>query len=118
MRKRALGVVAGTIMTLAVASAAFAAVPSHISIGFNHSTEFFHGAVTSSNTECQAHRTVKVFKETANGPSLQGSVMSDSNGRWKIEVMHAHGHYFAMTPKQTVMSTDCGKAKSQSIDVM
>jgi hypothetical protein len=72
------------------------AVPSTISIRFNHDTESFHGVVRSSDAECQAGRVVKVYQETATGPALQGRVMTNADGVWKIEVMHAGGHYFAL----------------------
>jgi len=118
MRKRALVLVAGTIIAFASMTSAFAAVTSTISIGYNHDTEFFHGVVGSSNTECQAGRVVKVYQETSNGPSLQGRVMSNADGSWKVEVMHAGGHYFALVPAEKVMHTHCGRAKSRSVDVM
>ncbi len=89
MRRAAMVVIAGAIMAFTVATTAFAAVPSTISAGYNHSTENFHGNVSSSNTECQAGRTVKVYLEGMNGPELQGHVMSNANGHWKLEVMHA-----------------------------
>ena len=118
MRKRAIVVAAGMIIALATVTAAFAAVPGTISIGFNHDTEFFHGVVRSSDAECQAGRPVKVFRQTANGPALQGRVMTNTNGAWKIEVMYAGGHYFALAPAVKVMHTHCGRAKSRTVDVM
>jgi len=118
MRRRILVVVAAAIMALAVMNVASAAVPSNVSIRYNTGTQLFHGVVSSSDAECEAGRVVKVFKETAGGPSLQGKAMSKSNGHWKLEVMHASGHYFAVAPKEKVMHTTCGKAKSSTIDVM
>ena len=118
MRRGALTVVIAAVLTVFAAQAAWAAVPSTISIGYNHTSETFHGKVGSSNTECVAHRTVKVFKQTPNGPQLQGRTMSDDHGAWKIEVMHASGHYFAVAAMQTVMGTACAKAKSRTVDVM
>jgi len=118
MRKRALVLIAGTVIALASVGVAFAAVPSTVSLGYNHDTEFFHGAVRSADAECQAGRTVKVYQETANGPALQGRVMTDADGNWRIEVMHASGHYFAVAPAQKVMHTNCGRAKSRTVDVM
>ena len=118
MRRTALVLIAGAIMALTGPLAAFAAVPSTISVGYNHTTEFFHGVVHSSDAECQAGRTVKVYLDGANGAELQGRVLSDENGRWKIEVMHAEGHYFAKVPAEKVMHTRCGRAKSRIVDVM
>ena len=118
MRRRALIGLAAAIMALAGPIAASAAVPSTISVAYNHQTEFFHGAVRSGNAECKAGRTVRVFKQTASGPQLEGKSLSTSTGGWRIEVMHAHGHYFAVTPKQKVMHTHCDRAKSKTVDVM
>jgi hypothetical protein len=119
MRRRALMVVvAAALLCLAATQTAFAGVAGTVSIGYNTTTESFHGKVASSNTECVAHRAVKVFKETASGPQLQGRVMSDDHGGWKLEVMHAHGHYYAVAVKQTIMTTDCARAKSRTVDVM
>ncbi len=111
-------VVVGALMSLAATQAASAAVASHLSIGFNHQTEHFHGRVSSSDAECTAGRTVKLFKKTSNGRVLQGKVTSSPDGTWKIEVMHVHGKYFAVAPAQKVMHTACGRARSRTIDVM
>jgi len=118
MRRKALTITAAAVMALGLAQTASAAVKSHVSIRWNQKTERFHGKVTASNAECVAGRTVKLFKKTANGRSLEGRVLSNSKGRWRIEVMHAHGHYFAVTPKHKVMHTECGRARSKTIDVM
>ena len=118
MRKRAIVLIAGACIALASVNVAFAAVPSTTSIGYNQSTENFHGVVHSSDAECVAGRTVKVYKHTASGPALQGRVTSNAQGGWKIEVMHAQGHYFAVAPKQKAMHTHCGRARSRTVDVM
>ena len=118
MRRTAVVVVMGAIMTLVGMQSAFAAVASQISVAYNADTELFHGRVSSADAECQAGRTVKVFKETADGRALEGRVMSKPDGHWKIEVMHAHGHYFAVTPKEKIMHTICDRAKSRVVDVM
>jgi hypothetical protein len=112
--------VTGTVLTLALAGAgvASAAASSTISIGWNANTMHFHGAVSSSNAECEAGRTVKVFKERASGNVLEGKTTSKSDGSWRVEVMHAHGHYFARTPQQKIMSVTCGGDRSRTIDVM
>jgi hypothetical protein len=118
MKSRALTVALGAIMALALSNVASAAVPSRITVGYNHNTERFHGLVRSSDAECQAGRIVRVFKKTAGGRVLQGKTMTNAQGNWKVEVMHAHGRYVAVTPKQKVMHTTCGKAKSRVVDVM
>jgi len=105
-------------MAIGVSAAAHAAVPSTISIGYNQATETFHGMVRSSDAECEGGRTVKVYLQTPNGPELQGTVTANANGGWKLEVMHAQGHYVAKAPKDKVMHTTCGKAKSRTVDVM
>jgi hypothetical protein len=118
MRRTAVVVAMGAVMTLAGMQSAFAAVASQISAAYNADTEMFHGKVSSANAECQAGRAVKVFKETANGRELQGMTTSSEHGGWKVEVMHAGGHYFAVTPKEKVMHTTCDRAKSDTVDVM
>jgi hypothetical protein len=118
MRRRAGVLVVAAIMALGTAQIAAAVVSSHISIAYNHTTQRFHGRVTSSNAECQSGRTVRLFKKTASGRSLQGKTKTGKKGGWNIEVMHASGHYFAVTPQQTIMSVSCGSARSTTIDVM
>jgi hypothetical protein len=118
MRRRLLIVLVVAAMSLGAAQTAFAAATSHISIFFNQSTSVFHGRVTSPNSECHAGRTVKLFKKTASGRVLQGKTLTGSRGRWHIDVMHPHGHYFAVTPRQKIMNTTCGRAVSRTIDVM
>ena len=118
MRRRAMILVASAAMALAGMQAAFAVVSSDISIAYNHDTEKFHGRVTSADAECQAGRTVRLFKKTATGRELQGKTLSREKGGWRIEVMHPHGHYFAVTPDQKIMHTMCGRARSRTIDVM
>ena len=118
MRRRVLVLLAAAIMALVGMQSAFAVVSSSISIAYNHTTERFHGKVTSSNHECQAGRTVKLFKKTSSGSSLEGKTLSKRDGTWRIEVMHAHGHYYAVTPQQKIMHTTCGRARSKTVDVM
>ena len=118
MRRKAVTLAAAAVMALGLAQTASAAVQSHISIAWNASTERFHGKVTATNTECIAGRTVKLFKKTSSGRSLEGKTLSNSKGVWRIEVMHPKGHYFAVTPLQKIMNTECGRAQSKTIDVM
>jgi len=118
MRKLMLAGVLAAAIGLVGASQASAAVASKVSITWNATAERFHGKVTSSNAECVPDRTVKLFKVTADGPVLQGKTHTGAEGRWHIELMHAHGHYFARTPMQTVMGVVCGGDRSSTIDVM
>lgn len=118
MKRTAVVVAMGAIMTLAGMQGAFAAVSSQISARYNADTQMFHGKVSSANAECRAGRTVKVFKETASGRMLEGMATSNAQGGWKVEVMHAGGMYFAVSPKEKVMHTTCGRAKSDTVDVM
>jgi hypothetical protein len=97
---------------------AFAAVSSDISAAYNQGTEMFSGKVTSPDAECQAGRTVKLFKQTPAGRTLEGKIMTNANGGWKVDVMHAGGHYFAVTPQEEIMHTTCRKARSETVDVM
>lgn len=120
MRRRGLSVIAlAMIVTLFGGNAALAAVPSTISIRFNHDTEHFKGKLSSSDAECEAGRIVKLYEKTANGRTLQGKTTSKANGNWNIELMQAEGLYFAVTPKYKAMQgTTCGRAVSPDEDVM
>ena len=118
MRRGLVAVLLAATVGLIGAPSASAAVASTITIRWNATTERFHGKVSSSNAECVGHRTVKLFKVTADGPVLQGKTQTGPLGRWHIELMHAHGHYFAKTPKQTIMSVVCAADRSPTIDVM
>ena len=40
--------------------------------------------------------------------------MSKANGSWRIEVMHAGGHYYAVTPKHKAMHATCGATSLRS----
>ena len=118
MRRAVVVVAMGAIMVLAGMQPAFAVVSSDVSAAFNQNTEKFHGTVTSPNAECQAGRTVKLFKQTAAGRTLEGKTMSNANGGWKVEVMHAGGNYFAVAPEAKIMHNTCLKATSDTVDVM
>ncbi len=118
MRRHLIVLLMTVAVSLVGAQAAFAAVASHITAAYNTSTEKFHGTVTSSNAECEAHRTVKVFKKTSSGRVLEGKTTSGSKGSWHLEVMNAKGKYVAVTPKQKEMGIACGQATSSVVDVM
>ena len=116
--RRVTVVLVGATMLLTGAQVAFAGVSSNITIHYNADTEMFHGKVTASDAECRAARVVKLFKETANGRSLEGRTTSNANGGWRIELMHAEGHYFAVAPKHEGMHATCDRAVSETVDVM
>ena len=119
MRRRGSVVMAlVAVVTVFGGSAALAAVPSNVSIKFNPDTEHFRGKVSSSDAECVAGRTVKLYEKTADGRTLQGKATSKANGSWDIELMHAEGHYIAVAPKYKAMHTTCGQAISSVVDVM
>ena len=117
MRRKIATLALAAMLAIGLAQTASAAVTSHISIAWNAKTERFHGKVTSTNNECIAGRTVRLFKKTSSGRSLQGKTMSNSKGVWRIHVTNPHGHYFAVTPMQKIMTTECGRAQSKTIDV-
>jgi hypothetical protein len=117
LRRGAVVLLTGA-MALVGSGAAQAAVTSHISAAWDASAEKFHGKVTSSNSECVGHRTVKVFKKTSSGNRLVGKMTSGGHGAWHIEVMNAHGKYFAKIPTQKEMGVTCGGARSNVVDVM
>lgn len=118
MRHRVVVLLMAAVFVLAAADTALAASVSHVSIGYNASTSHFHGRVRSPNAECVAHRTVRVFKRTSSGPKLQGMTKTGSMGGWSIDVMHAHGMYFAVASRQKIMSSTCARAMSRAVDVM
>ena len=69
--------------------------------------------------DSSAHARVETgLAVTVSGPALQGRVTTNTHGGWKIEVMHAGGHYFAVAPEQKAMHMRCGRAKSRLVDVM
>jgi hypothetical protein len=113
----ALTLMATMFATLAQTSAQ-AAVTTHVSIAWNATTSHFHGKVSSANTECISHRTVRLYLKTGSGPMLEGTATSRTNGGWSIDVMNASGKYFAVVPKQTEMGVVCGRTVSKVVDVM
>jgi hypothetical protein len=114
------GVIASVMLTLTIVGAtpAQAAVASSVSIRWDAMHENFHGKVVSPSHECVAHRTVKVFKKTANGPTLVGKTSSNKKGYWRVGLMAHSGKYFAHVPAQKIMTTHCAKARSTTVDVM
>ncbi len=118
MRQKLLALLVVATMGVLWAPSASAAARSHITIRWNATTEHFHGKVRSGNANCIADRVVKLFKKTADGRVLQGKTHTNENGRWRIEVMHPHGHYFAKAPKKKLMHGTCLAARSSLIDVM
>lgn len=114
------GVVASVMLALMLVgiAPAQAAVASNVTIRWNAMDENFHGKVMSSSHDCFAHRTVKVFKKTANGPKLVGKTSSNKKGYWKVDLIAHSGKYFASVPAQTIMTTHCAKARSSIVDVM
>ena len=117
MRKILIALVVATTM-LVGAQAAFAAVSGETSIRYNATTQRFHGALASNNAECIAGRTVKLYKKTASGAVVQGKTRSSADGGWRIDVMHAGGHYFAVAPMFDAMHATCAAVRSDVVDVM
>ena len=118
MRRNALVVFAVATLMLTGSNAAVAAVSSSISVKYNQTTEFFHGAVRSSNAECEAGRIVKLYKLTSSGRSLQGRDRTNKRGVWRVEVMNPHGKYVAAAHKMSAMHVTCARARSRTLDVM
>jgi hypothetical protein len=117
MRRRAVMVFATVIMSLGIMQAAWA-VGGTVTIRFNHESEVFHGKVQSPNAECRVGRVVKLFERTADGRVLQGKVRTSDAGTWKIELMHAEGHYIAIAPTYEGMHATCERLASSTLDVM
>lgn len=105
-------------LTMIGVAPAQAAVASNISIRWSAMHEYFHGKVTSGSHECIAHRTVKVFKKSSNGPKLVGKTTSNKKGYWKVSLMAHSGKYFASVLAGTMMSIHCAKARSTTVNVM
>jgi len=105
-------------LTMIGVSPAHAAVASTVSIRWNAMDENFHGKVVSGSQDCVAHRTVKVFQKTSTGPKLVGKTTSNKKGYWKVTLMAHSGKYFAKALAGTMMSTNCGAARSTTVDVM
>lgn len=118
MRRTVLVLALGALLAIAGSTAAFAAVPTTLTAKYTASTEFFHGSVKSTNAECRAGRVVKIYKQKPGTDSLQGKTMSKANGTWRIEVMHAHGRYYAVAPKHKGMHATCAADRSPIVDVM
>jgi uncharacterized membrane protein len=118
MRRSAIALLAGTIIAIAGANSASAAVATTVSIRYNAAKELFHGTVSASEADCVSGRLVKLYEATADGPSLQGKDRTNDEGVWKIDVMHPSGHYFAVAPRYEAMHTTCAKDRSKTIDVM
>ena len=118
MRRLIVLLMATTALVVVALQPAFATVTTHVSIAYNHTTDRFHGAATSANAECKAHRTVRLYKKTANGPVLRGHTTTGTRGGWSIKLANAHGHFYARIPPQTVMNVKCSGATSPTIDVM
>jgi hypothetical protein len=100
------------------ASPAAFAVGGSVTASFNHDTENLHGKVRSSETECSANRTVKVFLVTSDGRELQGKAHANDNGKWKLHLMDAHGTYVAVAPTYEAMHATCDRLTSDTVDVM
>ena len=116
--RKVLIVLALAATMLVGAQAAFAAIATDLSIRYNATTERFHGQVTASDSDCVGGRTVKVYKKKASGPVLQGATTASGTGAWRVTVMHASGHYFAVAPKYQGMHGVCESARSDTVDVM
>jgi hypothetical protein len=91
---------------------------SRVSIRYNTDSEHFKGRVSSDEAECRAGRTIKIFKKTRDGRSLQGKDKTNSKGRYSVAVMHANGRYFAVARKYEGMNNlVCKKGRSKTIRV-
>jgi hypothetical protein len=112
LRKFALAVVAAS---LALAPAGAAALQgSNTTVTIKEKSGDFSGKVKSSDSDCRGDRLVKV-KEKVNGkdPTIAKDT-SESNGAWDTGNNSADpGDYYAKVKK----TSDCGKAKSETVTV-
>src|SRR5215831_4562914 len=85
---KVIGAIVAAVFALGISGAlpAQAAVASSVTIHWTATNEVFHGVVSSSDKECVAKRTVKVFKETSSGPQLVGKTHSSKDGHWKVSL--------------------------------
>ena len=118
MRTRLIALVAVSMVVLGSAQVALAAIPTTITARYDTEVQHFKGRVKSDDAECVGGRTVKLFKKTSDGPQLQGKDTTGTLGRWNIELMSAHGKYFAVTPRAESMHGVCERAVSPIVDVM
>ena len=116
MRKVVLAV--ATVAALLLSMQAAWAVGGSVTAKFNHDTENLHGKVRSSEAECSANRTVKVFLITSDGRELQGKTHANDEGTWKLHLMDAHGTYVAIAPQYEAMHATCDRLASGNVDVM
>lgn len=118
MRRKVLGSLLVSMLLLVGANTAYAASASSVTIAYNTATMHFHGRVSSANAECVAHRTVRVYKVTPGGPVLQGTDTAGTRGGWTVDLMHAHGDYYAVAIRQMVMTSLCLRSRSATLPVM
>lgn len=116
--KVGLVVALAAVISLLALPGARAGVESRVSINYNAETEDFTGRVRSENAECRANRTVKIFKKTADGRSLQGKDQTNSEGRYVVHVMAANGRYFAVVKRYEGMDNlVCERDRSRTIRI-
>jgi hypothetical protein len=107
-----------TVIALLNFSGAQAGVASRVSIAYHSDAENFTGRVRSGERECRVRRTVKVFRKTANGRSLQGRDKTNRRGRYRVHVMAANGRFFAVATRHEGMNNlVCERDRSRTIRV-
>ena len=116
MRRAMLAVAVAALFLLPVQAAW--AVGGSLTARFNPDTENFHGRVRSSNDECSAGRSVKIFLITSGGRELQGRTHADEAGGWRLHLMDAHGSYVAVASRYEAMHATCDRLTSDAVDVM
>jgi hypothetical protein len=109
MRKRTLKVAAiGALLSalgLALGTVALATrtvrITSHVTIKSKGLT--FTGRVTASNSACDAHRRVKLYRQA--GSLLLGAATTNSSGHWKITAAGfagvSLGHFYAKVQQRS-----------------
>ncbi len=116
MRKVVVAIAFGAVFLLSTQAAW--AVGGSVSAKFNADAENLHGKVRSSESECSADRTVKVFLVTEDERELQGKTQANDDGNWKLHLMDAHGIYVAIAPQYEAMHDTCDRLASSTVDVM
>jgi hypothetical protein len=88
---------------VAFVGAAIAAIPAlgaivkiNSKVTISSQAPAFHGKVKSSNTACEQHRKVKLFKQRSGADKLLGKDRTNHHGEWEIEVQPLKsGAYYA-----------------------
>jgi len=117
-----LALLALSIPLSLMGSAQAAVIPSEVTIKFKEGPTLFKGKVTSDLPECREGRLVTVFKVRKGPDKTVGSDLTNARGKWKVDVNHANGRYYAKVKRSQLGGyygggDTCAKARSDTIEV-